>query len=105
MRSTVVDQSLSKIQYGGQSTVIHMICTSRSFSFQILFKETRRRLSNDANGIELLHSKKKKMAFECFFPSVTNVAKIYVIMDVPRSCRRLGTRNTRVGGTRYGTLT
>ena len=85
MKSAVVDQSLSKIQYGGpaKSTVIYIIRTSLlralcepedHFPFKCYPRKLKKK-TTDTHGIELLYSK-KKMAFECFFPSsVTTVAK------------------------------
>ena len=81
MKSAVVDQSLSRIQYGGpfpQDDGSVMMQTALNYFI------ARRRWLLNVSFLLLLLSRKNN-----------------VIMHVPRSCRR---PETPVGGTRYGTL-
>ena len=81
MKSAVVDQSLSRIQYGGpfpQDDGSVMMQTALNYFI------ARRRWLLNVSFLLLLLSRRNN-----------------VIMHVPRSCRR---PETPVGGTRYGTL-
>ena len=89
MKSAVVDQSLSKIQYGGQRAMCEPKDPFPSFKY---LSRKQKKTTNDAHSIELLHSK-KLLNVSFLLLLLLSQRNKHVITHVPRSCRRLS-RNT-----------
>ena len=70
MKSAVVDQIFLKSNMADKKHCAN----PRRILFLSNVIQGNKKTTNDANGIELLHSK-KKTTFKSFFPSVTTVAK------------------------------